>query len=686
MQDSTIEAWKERLAAMQSEANAVAELRETVQVRNQIREEIRSLFQQFIRGAVDLPSLRAEFDQKARSGARWESFGLGGMSGAMFLNTLVKHLPAQEAEITRQLRAVLAPVPRSNEDGRARMLGFHAALLEAMELTGVTRQSVQPSRIPFFVSASWHLEDPERWPIYYESMRQRLKEDGLFAPAETPVESYFRFVDVVRSLKSALDLSMWELERLCTWAPRTRPPVAPPPAPDSTKRVWLLAPGPSADHWGPFREGGYAAIGWAALGDLRQYDSLEAIKDALRKRREDGPEPIQDALACWEFARVMKPEDEVFAKKGRGRIVGYGVVRGNYEYDPSVPEYPHRRTMDWRWSGDVVPRERPLVMKALTEVTNYTGLVEQLRAAVSIKPPEPPPPSPEGYDLQTAAAELFRQSGQLEQWLALLTHHKNLVLQGPPGVGKTFVAQRLAYLALGRRDPENICVVQFHPSYAYEDFVQGYRPAKAGGFELRDGPFLRLCDRALQDPEDRYVLVIDEINRGNLSKVFGELMMLLEPDKRDPHWGVSLTYSAESDEPFYVPPNLYVIGTMNTADRSLALVDYALRRRFAFVSLDPGFHSAGFEQHLLGRGASPALVQRVRSRVGKVNQLIADDESLGQGYLIGHSYFCAGPGESLDDDWYERIVRYELEPLLREYWFDRPERSLTATALLLEDE
>ncbi|HEY0094371.1 MAG TPA: AAA family ATPase, partial [Archangium sp.] len=235
--------------------------------------------------------------------------------------------------------------------------------------------------------------------------------------------------------------------------------------------------------------------------------------------------------------------------------------------------------------------------------------------------------------------------------------------------------------------PEHVCFVQFHPSYAYEDFVQGYRPAKGGGFELRDGPFLRFCEQALQDKDDTYVLIIDEINRGNLGKVLGELMMLIEADKREPRWATSLAYADEKEVPFYVPPNLYILGTMNTADRSLAMVDYALRRRFAFVDVEPALDEPTFQRLLTSRGASATLIERIRNRVQKVNALIGKDEGLGKGFLVGHSYFCGppAPGQVCDDDWYQRIVDYELEPLLREYWFDRPKRAEEATALLLED-
>jgi 5-methylcytosine-specific restriction protein B len=254
--------------------------------------------------------------------------------------------------------------------------------------------------------------------------------------------------------------------------------------------------------------------------------------------------------------------------------------------------------------------------------------------------------------------------------LAALRYKKNLILQGPPGVGKTFVAQRLAETLLGGRDERRLRAVQFHQSYAYEDFVQGYRPDGRGGFVLRNGVFYDFCLLARRHPQQAFVFLIDEINRGNLSKIFGELLLLLEADKRSPGNAIPLTYS---ETPFFVPPNLYVIGTMNTADRSLALVDYALRRRFAFVDVRPVFGE--FFSRLLGqRGAPEAFVTWLTSAIAALNDTIRHDPSLSEGFRIGHSYFLNPDVQHLEA-WYQRVINLEIAPLLREYWFDDPHKA-----------
>jgi 5-methylcytosine-specific restriction protein B len=212
--------------------------------------------------------------------------------------------------------------------------------------------------------------------------------------------------------------------------------------------------------------------------------------------------------------------------------------------------------------------------------------------------------------------------------------------------------------------------VQFHASYAYEDFVQGYRPDGKGGFERKDGIFLRFCKRAEADLENKYVFIVDEINRANLSKVFGELLMLIESDKRDESFAVDLAYSTGDDKRFYVPDNVHIIGLMNTADRSLALVDYALRRRFEFFDLKPAFDKPQFSAHLLSAGVPEPLIVHIKQCMTELNSAIAADRDLGPGFQVGHSFFCSLPPEEEAEDAYNQVVQYQIMPLLREYWYD----------------
>ena len=277
------------------------------------------------------------------------------------------------------------------------------------------------------------------------------------------------------------------------------------------------------------------------------------------------------------------------------------------------------------------------------------------------------------YTLDDALLTLFINRGDVEELLLLWRAKKNIILQGPPGVGKSFAAQKLAFTLMGKEDRTRLGFVQFHQSYSYEDFVEGFRPT-ANGFELRQGKFVEFCRRAEADPNETYVFLIDEINRGNLSKILGELMLLVESDKRDPDWAMPLS---SGKAPFHVPPNVFVMGMMNTADRSLAVVDYALRRRFAFVDLPPGLGSPKFREQLVGAGISETLVTLIIDRIGLLNQeIIADTANLGSGFAIGHSFFCSKPTASeTDDAWYTRIIRTEIVPLLREYWFDHQSKA-----------
>lgn len=259
----------------------------------------------------------------------------------------------------------------------------------------------------------------------------------------------------------------------------------------------------------------------------------------------------------------------------------------------------------------------------------------------------------------------------------LLKRKKNIILQGSPGVGKSFISKKLAYSIIGAEDENRVEFVQFHQNYSYEDFIQGYRPIEKG-FELKDGIFYNFCMKAIRNPDKDYFFIIDEINRGNISKIFGELMMLIEEDKRGKKFGIHLTYSDEEPK-FYVPENLYIIGMMNTADRSLAIIDYALRRRFVFCLIPPLFDedskSTLFKEYLTDNGVSNNLATKIIERFKSLNKKILEDENLGYGFRIGHSYFCGEGRETengvfKDELWYKSIIKYEIEPLLNEYWFD----------------
>jgi DNA polymerase III delta prime subunit len=275
------------------------------------------------------------------------------------------------------------------------------------------------------------------------------------------------------------------------------------------------------------------------------------------------------------------------------------------------------------------------------------------------------------YSYTDALEDLFLSQEDLKKFIETASRKKNIILQGPPGVGKTFVSRRLASLLMGERDQSRMEFVQFHQSYSYEDFVQGWRPNSNAGFRLRNGVFYEFCKKAREDQGRSYVFIIDEINRGNLSKIFGELLMLIESDKRGDGNAISLTYSENIQDRFSVPENVYIIGLMNTADRSLAMVDYALRRRFAFFSLKPEFNSDQFRNVIVSAGGSDALVERIRARIGHLNQTISGERrDLGPGFQIGHSYFC--PSESIENEaeWYSNLIETEIQPLIQEYWFD----------------
>ena len=306
-----------------------------------------------------------------------------------------------------------------------------------------------------------------------------------------------------------------------------------------------------------------------------------------------------------------------------------------------------------------------------------------------VKPPPPPPPPPplRNYTLDDIVKDgCFITRSKLETMIESLSKKKNLILQGPPGTGKTWLAKKLAYVLIGRQDDSKIRPVQFHPNLSYEDFVRGWRPSGDGKLTLVDGPFVVLRNEAANDPDTKYVMVIEEINRGNPAQIFGEMLTLLEADKRTPSEAMELVYKWDPNEKFYIPDNVYVIGTMNIADRSLALVDLALRRRFAFVDLEPSLGDPWRKWVHSQFGIDTDTLRDIENRIVELNQTIKDDATLGPQYRVGHSYVTPQQNTSIDDgrNWFRQVVDTEIARLLDEYWYDDLQKSDTAKRKLLE--
>ena len=409
-------------------------------------------------------------------------------------------------------------------------------------------------------------------------------------------------------------------------------------------------------------------LGMDDIGDYSQYDSKESLRQELISTYDNSTSRKNQALMAWIFANKLAINDVIFAKRSN-TLVGKGIVTGDYIFDDSRQEYKNIRTVKWLQIGEW---EHPgkSVAKRLTDITPYTDYIEKL---ITIFTPDelddvdtqPEVDYPE-YSSADFLSDVYMSEQDYETLVNVLKMKKNIILQGAPGVGKTFTAKRLAYSIIGAKNPDRVQMIQFHQSYSYEDFIEGYRPTE-NGFTIKKGSFYKFCKLAEDDDENDYFFIIDEINRGNLSKIFGELFMLIEKDKR----GIELQL-LYSDENFSVPPNVYIIGMMNTADRSLAMLDYALRRRFSFFTMKPGFNTIGFQtyQDSLKSDAFNKLISCIK----QLNSKIAADISLGEGFCIGHSYFCGLTAKTATVQTLTSIIEYELIPLLKEYWFDEPEK------------
>lgn len=449
--------------------------------------------------------------------------------------------------------------------------------------------------------------------------------------------------------------------------------------------------------------------------------STAAIDDLARRLQE------HDAVAVWwsfklqaDAIRQLPEPFHVYLNAGSGRITHRLVCTGVAVADGPTgiqTPWPHYTSPAERDRTNLGPRKNEifktwLLIEGIEQITpaasigdfepaapwsHPTNLLNPnafgyayLKHPVSVKPELDPATQTKTalsaqeacvpYGVDEAVNDLFMNVADFEKALRLLAHKKNLILQGSPGVGKTFIARRLAYSLIGSKVGTNIETVQFHQAYSYEDFIQGFRPKHDGsGFVIRNGVFHRFCELARAHPEQKYVFIIDEINRGNLSKIFGELLMLVEPDKRCADWGVRLAYADEKAPPFHVPANVHLLGMMNTADRSLTSIDYALRRRFAFIHVKPGFAHPKFMTWMEQQGWTSDYISHIREKFIALNTIIAEDDELREGFCVGHSYFCAArpPGMS-DKEYYCDIIETEIRPLLEDYWFDKKPEDIDA--------
>jgi hypothetical protein len=501
-----------------------------------------------------------------------------------------------------------------------------------------------------------YLSDPEKYNVWNTATEDGLKTGNLFerTKGESWGNLYFIYNNIVSRIRDEYKLTSREMDCLiCNMRNY------------SMVNYWWLNANPKI--W-DFNE--------------TPVDGFEVYTT----HNEDG-----NKRRVYEYFTQVKPGDILigYITSPEKKITAIAeITKGIHEIDGEEQiEFRKTRQVETPIEWDEIKND-PLLSKAEPVVNNQGSLFKltsaEYKKIMELIDSKKPGGSGINISDKDILKDLFIPDEQFFAITDLLKNNKNIILQGPPGVGKTFIAKRLAYSILGKKDPSKVEMIQFHQSYSYEDFIQGFRPNENGQFKIKNGVFYNLCRKAKDNPAEKYFFIIDEINRGNLSKIFGEVLMLIENDKRNSEYALSLTYSKDSDDKFYVPDNVYLIGMMNTADRSLAMVDYALRRRFCFIDLIPEFGSNKFKDFLIKKGGDEVFILSIIDKINAFNEKIDKDNNLGSGFRIGHSYFCPGKGQEPDEIWYESIIESQIAPLIREYWFDNQEKAKNEINYLLD--
>tara|TARA_Y100001960_G_C14744779_1_gene865018 strand:+ start:156 stop:2168 length:2013 start_codon:yes stop_codon:yes gene_type:complete len=455
---------------------------------------------------------------------------------------------------------------------------------------------------------------------------------------------------------------------------------------------WIIGSGAKGKNWENFKKYNFVSLGYDQydIGDLNDYRTKNEIKNAVLKNLDGQDNPSNAILAFHQFSHYIRKNiykrlnkgHHLYVRNSGNNIVGVGEVIENYKYYENFENLnAGKHIVKVKWlSLDRNYDMKKMYRKTLTNIRDldlYKSLQTFYLGEDSMSTDKAMQQNSYlDYSIDNLLKGTFFKQEIFQQYIDGLNHRKNIIIQGPPGVGKTFIADRLAKFI--SQDEKNVTKIVFHENYSYEEFIMGIRPNEDGVFKLQKGIFYDICDDAYKNPDKKYVLVIDEINRANITKVFGELLVGIESDKREKE-KIKLAYNKKE---FTIPSNIYIIGLMNTADRSIKVVDYALRRRFAFYTLSPDF-GIGFREFLKDKNIESNYINRIVDAMEAINtEIEEEDYELGSGYCIGHSYFC--PSETVEDSefWYKRIIDTQIKPLLQEYYFDNLDKANNLISLL----